>query len=316
VIAGDLPDIPEYMNVASLKVHAPTAVVIVCGGETEIDFNKPILSLRDALLRIASRQSLSKFDIRKAEDIVRLPQAGYEDLLQLESDVSQISELVMLFSESEGSFAELGVFSMDEEVSPKLLVVVDRYNYLKDSFIRRGILDYLEARFGGHTVCVIDLNDHGAHRIENVAGLDLDSFAKFIEGKIADRLAERPEPSSFAKDRSGHLIKLMTGLIQNYASLTFGEIKDLLKQIGVEEEDPKIKRLLGCADLFSWIKIEKNGVRTFYSALPGPLAMQFDQPEGTERVNRNKWRSDVRQYWKETDPDRFKCISAAAGAGA
>jgi len=313
VIAGDLPDISDFMSVPSLKVHAPTPLVIVCGGKTEIDFNKPLLSLRDAFMRISTKGRLAKFDIRIAEDLVRLPQAGYDDLLQLEADLSQLSELVMLFTESAGSFTELGIFSMDDEISPSLFVIVDRYNYLKDSFIRRGPLDYLSKKFGEHTVCVIDLVEHGSERIENVQTLDQDKFEKFIERKIFERLSSRPEPRTFLKARSGHLIKLMTGLIQNYASLTYDEIKRILVAIEIDEPDDKIRRLLGCAELFKWIKIEKNGTRTFYSALPGTIAVQFEIREGIGKVNRRDWRSAVREYWKEEDPDRFKCISSAAG---
>ena len=143
-----MPDIPGYMKVDSLKVHAPTAVVVVCGGRTLIDVNQPLQSLRDAFMRISHRPSLAKFDIRLAEDLVQLPSTGYDDLLQLESDISQISALMMLFAESPGSLAELGIFVMDEEVLPRLMVIVDKFNYTKDSFIRRGIFDFISAKVG------------------------------------------------------------------------------------------------------------------------------------------------------------------------
>lgn len=315
MIAGDLPDIPEYMDVGSLKVHAPTAVVIVCGGHTSIELHTPVLSLRDALMRIAMRTKLSKFDIRRAEDVVRLPRIGYDDLLQLESDISQISELVMLFTESAGSLAELGIFVMDEEVAPKLLVIVDRFNYMQESFIRRGALDYLESTVGDQAVCVIDLIDHNVERIETVGNLNIDSFEDFISAKISDRLAIRQEPRTFIRSRSGHIIKLLTGLIQNYASLTYEEIDVLLYCIGISEPETKIKRLLGCAELFRWITIQKSGTRTFYSSTGGRIAVNFQLKDGAEKVNKRQWRADVREYWKSKDPDRFKCIAAAATQG-
>lgn len=313
MIAGDLPDIPEYMDIGTLKVHAPTAVVIVCGGPTEIDFNRPITSLRDAFMRISGKANLSKFDIRLAEDIIKLPRIGYNNLLRLESDISQISELVMLFTESAGSLAELGVFIMDDEVSPKLMVVVDKYNYEKNSFIRLGAFEHLESNFGEESVCVIDLRDHNVDRIEAVVGLNIDTFEKFIAEKILKRIEKQSEPRTFEKTRNGHLIKLMTGLIQNYGALTYDEIEVLLFCIDIKESQVKLRGLLGCAELFDWIKIEKNGTRTFYAARGGRIALNFDQVVGSERVNKRQWRSDVREYWKDNDPDRFKSISAAAG---
>lgn len=128
MIAGDNPDIPEIMDVGTARVHAPTDVIMVCGGRSNIDHATPPTSLRDAFLRIASRAPLNQFDIRLVESHVALPRDGYRDLLQLESHFSQMSALMVLFSESVGSFAELGVFASDDEISRSLLVVIDSHN--------------------------------------------------------------------------------------------------------------------------------------------------------------------------------------------
>ena len=266
-------------------------------------------------MRVSSRKKLSKFDIRLAEDLVKLPRLGYSDLLQLESDISQISELVLLFTESAGSFTELGVFALDIEISPRLMVVIDGHNYNEDSFIRKGVLEYLESTLGEEIVCVIDLIDHGAERIDRVKNLNIDSFELFIEEKISQRLNRKSEPSTFEKSRPGHLIKLMTGLIQNYAALTLDEIDLILFCIGISEPHDKLKRLLGCAELFGWITAQKSGTRTFYSSTGGKIAVNFEMAGGSIPINRSKWRMEIRQYWKEKDPDRFKCISAAASLG-
>ena len=108
-------------------------------------------------------------------------------------------------------------------------------------------------------------------------------------------------------------MQLLTGLIQNYASLTYDEIDVLLYCIGIPSKESRIKSLLGCAELFGWIKIEKNGTRTFYSSTGGAIAVQFEVSDDAPKLNKAKWRSDVREYWKEKDPDRFKCISSASG---
>ncbi|MEO6376461.1 MAG: retron St85 family effector protein [Caulobacteraceae bacterium] len=312
MIAGDIPDIPEYVDVASIRVHAPTAVVIVCGGKTQIDHKVAITSLRDAFMRIAPNSNLSKYDIRRAEDIVQLPHELYDDLLQFESDIAQISELVLLFTESEGSFAELGAFSMDAEISSKLLVVVDKYNYQKDSFIRLGPLNFLETKNGEHSVCVIDLIDFGSERIENVSNLNLAAFEKFIEDKIVIRLIGAHEPRTFRKNRNGHLIKLMTGLVQHYGALTFDEIDTLMFCLEIDIDKIMIKKLLKCAELFQWIKADKVGIKTFYAAIAQRSAINYDFMTGVGKKNKAKLRSDIREFWKENDLDRFKCISDAA----
>lgn len=67
------------------------------------------------------------------------------DLSIIESTIAQTVDSLLLFPESPGSFAELGLFSANEEVSQKMLVAV-QHEYQGDSFIILGPVKQINAR--------------------------------------------------------------------------------------------------------------------------------------------------------------------------
>ena len=100
-------------------------------------------------MRVVDRSPLARYKIALAEDPgIFLPIGEYTELLKFEADIAQLAELLLLFSESAGSFVELGMFVMDDEVSPKLMVVIDDDNHDEQSFITLGPLFSLLHRYG------------------------------------------------------------------------------------------------------------------------------------------------------------------------
>ncbi len=160
MIAGDIPDLPNFVAGGSIRVHAPTSVVFVCGGAVESNDTTP-RSLRDAFLRTAHKTILVKYEVRRAEEMEwAFPKGGeYGELVEFESDIAQISDLIVLFSESAGSLAELGAFTKDDEIASRMLVFVDNEKYADQSFIKLGLLDYLTRKYGNESICVLQLED-------------------------------------------------------------------------------------------------------------------------------------------------------------
>lgn len=312
MIAGDIPDLPEYADLKSIRVHAPTTVIFVCGGKVDIKSLVP-LSLRDALFRVLGKSFLAKYDVRMAEDMeIFFPHGGYDELLKFESDIAQISELIILFSESDGSLAELGVFVMDDEIAPRMLVFVDSKNYSRDSFIKLGPLYTLSKAHGEDCVAVINLSDIGIVDIKFTQNTDLNAFLRAVDGSIKYRLRRRADPRTFDPTRNGHLIKLITGLIQHYSSLTIDEIDVLLYSMNVNIRTEEIKKLLHCSEIFGWIISSRRGLNTYYSAVSENLAIHFEFISEIPAIDRRRWRADILQHWRSNEPDRFKSIQEAA----
>jgi len=239
------------------------------------------------------------------------PVGWYSELLKFERDIAQVSELILLFSESPGSLAELGAFAMDDEIAPKMLVVIDDESYNRTSFIRLGPIYSLMTDYGDNSVCVIKLSEHNIGNLSSCANIDLSTFSQFMRTQVLGRV-KKTEKRGLIRDRHGHLIKVITGLIQYYASLTMTEILDLLSKMQLAVTEERTHQLLNCASLLGWIKIEKIGLNTFHSGVAENLALTFDLIDGVvPEFDRERWRGDIRVYWQLNDPDRFACIRAA-----
>jgi hypothetical protein len=107
VIAGDIPDLVGYVDVKSIRVHAPAPAIFLCGGPVDAKVAAPP-SLRDAFMRIHHTAPFSRYLTILAEDLnAFFPEGEYKDILKFETDIAQICDLIILFSESYGSAAEL-----------------------------------------------------------------------------------------------------------------------------------------------------------------------------------------------------------------
>jgi hypothetical protein len=148
LVGGEIPDLTECIDATSIRVYAPGSFFFLCGGKYDI-LGVTSISLRDAFLKICNSSAFKSRMTLIAEDVnAFFPNANYKDILSLESDIAQIADLVLLFSESYGSVAELGAFSVTEEIARRLLVFIDDKSYNEDSFIKLGPLRSLENKYG------------------------------------------------------------------------------------------------------------------------------------------------------------------------
>ncbi len=131
-------DFADELIVGSIHVKAPTHLVFLCGGKMT-DIGAPIpSSIRDAFYKIDGFLPLRGSSPLRAEDVeaLHIKEAKYPDLLKFECDIAEVSKLVLLFSESFGSAAELGAFAMQNEIASKMLVVIRDTHYKETSFIK------------------------------------------------------------------------------------------------------------------------------------------------------------------------------------
>nr|WP_256436927.1 retron St85 family effector protein [Ensifer sp. ENS09] len=296
----------------NIRVYQPTSILFVCGGTIDTSVHPPP-SLREAFMRIAHNKPFDKYNPVLAEDLnAFFPQGTYRDLLTLESDIAQISSLILVFSESYGSAAELGAFAVLPEISQRLLVVVDDKRFQENSFIKLGPLLSLQNSVGETSVCVLNRRDIGIEKIDKLENLDVGEFSYVIEHSIKERIRSIPNHSTFNRDNNGHLIKLIVGLIQWYGALTPDEIDVALYCLGITCPRDRILNFLVCADFARWISSAKRGVRTFYVAKAPNMAVRFQAKPGME-LDRVRWQAAIRDQWKEKDRTRFNCIAESAG---
>jgi hypothetical protein len=307
-------DFVKSMNPDSLRVHAPSTVVFLCGGAIDrsvadgvIDGSAtPPKMLRDAFYR-AFPTAAANFKIVLAEDAKPLTaDAGYRDLFIFESDIAQIVGLIVLFAESAGSLAELGAFAALKTVAPSLLAVIDDYYYDQSSFIRNGPILFLEKAYGEEWVLVLDRKEVGIAGDGTIDRLNLSSFSTSVFSAINKRLAGRHVWAKLDVTNGGHAILLIIGLCQEFGALTLGEIKEYLTKFGIQE--PRLDNFIYCAELLGWLKKVRKGHQIFYIGVPGEAAIDYKMNEGAAFRDKLRWRSDVLAHWQKHDPPRLRAI--------
>lgn len=314
IAGGDITDLVDRFDAKSLHVRAPSPIILLCGGPIDVRTPKPG-SLREAYTLVYGHAALKDYaNVTPEEFKIFAPDGNYHDWLSFESEFAQIVDLIVLFSESYGSVAELGAFAMVEEIALRLLVVMDDKNYADPSFVKLGPVRWLEGKYGKSAVCVLNRRDINIPDITKVADVNLDNFAATLVAAITKRKSDYKERTTFIPDRPGHLIKLIVGLIQHYGALTEIEIEVLLFAMELKVRTEKISDYLLCAMNASWIVKDKRGIEEYYCALPNTspaieYKLRKDLP--VEEKDRDRWRARVIEHWKATDPDRFSSIQAA-----
>lgn len=295
-----------------IHVQAPTDVIFLCGGETSDIGAKPPLSLRDAFLKILDNPPLKGRQLIQAEEITSGLKffSRYGNVLEFERDLAQIVELIILFSESPGSFAELGAFSSVEEIAERLFVIIRDKHWDDQSFITLGPLEYLTKQFGRKTVFVIADATIGM-KGNSAEFVNLDTLKVQLAKPLTERLDTPRDPSTFDPSRPGHLIKLIVGLIQEYGALEDQELLQLLPLFNVTSiVGPELDRYLLCAEAVTWIKKISKGTADYLVAVATKqdAATFFSKATATEK-DKARRRMLIREHWKKTDEQRFSAIT-------
>lgn len=304
----------EDFDPNKIHVEAPTQVVFLCGGSiSDVSAKKP-LSLRDGFLKIIDNPAVKNKQILLAEEVSRSSffSEHYQDLLKFETDLAQITELILLFCESEGSLAELGAFATNVEISSRLLVVIRNKYWIEDSFIRLGPLKFLENAHGSGAVSVVedlDLDIRG----NSTEDLKIDVLKDQLQEPLRLRLEKTREPTTFDQNRAGHVIKLIVGLVQEYGALTAEEIVWILDQLGVNRNIETVRAYLLCAEAVEWIKKVRRGIRDYYFARDLKDAARFTLKEDAKEKNKLRRRAIIREYWQQNDASRYSGIKQIMG---
>lgn len=247
-----------------------------------------------------------------AEDLnAFFPAGNYRDILTMECDLAQISELILLFSESYGSAAELGAFAMSKDIAKRLAVLIDDENYGDNSFVKLGPLRILTEVYSDSAVCVLDRNQLGIHNIRDLSRINKEIFLTIVTECINERRKTIENRSSFSSVINGHILKLSVGIIQIYGALELYELHCILLYFGIEIEEEDLTNLLNCAEFVKWLKIEVIGVRKFYVANIEKKAANIPFVKGSG-IKKNEFELLARDYWKRYDALRFSQIAQAA----
>lgn len=162
----------DLVKPESTRLRSGLGRVFVFGGPIA-DINDPAASLRDAFWRRAHEEGGALASALSTPE--EYPEwhtlLGYDDLLRFEQEAGQLSKLLVIFSESPGSFAELGAYANEPELSSRTLIVLDakyRSTAHQTSFLNLGPIRRIEKSLSdpAHATCIIspksktELGDH------------------------------------------------------------------------------------------------------------------------------------------------------------
>lgn len=277
--------------------------------------------MRDAFLRIQHQLPFSRFKHIYAEtDTFYTFARFYRDWLEFETDIAELAQLTLVFCESPGSLAELGVFVSRPEIAANLLVLIDDLHNGARSFIVDGCLEYLTNKYGVASVHVlyrddIQVESFGPHRVDlDTSRIDLGVFHTRLSAAIPPAIEAHGRRRRFQRGSYGHLAKLATGLIQHYGALTPLELECSFLYLGIEVAQERIDQLLSCTELFGWTRRDRRGSGLFHTAVASKMAIDYAVGHIGRPLRAVDWRLSVRDYWRKTDPERFLSIQSALRA--
>jgi hypothetical protein len=308
---SEIPDLIELLDLSSLHVHAPTAAVFLCGGQTDLTSALPV-SLRDAFARIIFNPPFNKYRVVFAEEAELYgPDRAYHNWLEFEVDAAQVSQLILLFCEGSGSVSELGSFVVIDEIARRLLVIVESIYYLEGSYISLGSFKELVNKYGEDSLFVLYYDGLTPGGVRDASKVDLNELGSRLAAVIPKAIERHREPRTFDPSRNGHVIKLITGFVQHYGALTILEIDVILFSLGLKVTEEQILKYLKCAIFFSWIIEQKRGSDVFFVASVARDAIEYSLVSNAGKIDKLRWRANIIAYWKANEPERFRSITAA-----
>jgi len=119
--------------------------VFVCGGKLELSSG----SMRSAFLSWVETEFPTLIPIRAESAFQKtqlLDPAEFPNLARFEKLIAEVADCVIIFPESEGSYAELGLFSGFREIRNKTLVVNKLIYQASNSFLQLGPIDEINSK--------------------------------------------------------------------------------------------------------------------------------------------------------------------------
>lgn len=281
------------------KIISPQKLVFVCGGQSS---NVPAAptSMREILLAEAyAKGKQGEFGGAKvllAEKAVNaLSDTKFNDLLELEKYIAAVVQAVILIVESPGSMCELGAFVMVEEISDKLIVVLQGKYKNSPSFITDGAIKYFKKRRVDAQVHGYDWDIDDKTKIVTVPSYAIDAMLAEIPIAIQDVHTSHAK-EKFKKDKLEHQIYLTLGFCHLLRAAKLIDIKKCFEFSGIEIDEITIKHCLDTLIICNLAKMVPQARLDYYIATveTNPFSMRF--LAGTDRADssQSRWQTRIK----------------------
>jgi len=235
-------------------------IIFLCGGD--------ILPLDEGELKYYSSLRSYLIDyagVIKREIQIRTAEAFqdyllvYDNLLEFESDIASISDLVVIILESPGALIELGIFIENKNIRNKL-VAIQHYDFSSQlSFINLGPLKALR---DSSKKAVLGYNWPREERFQHLNG----DLLKLICEDISEHLKSPRTQSTFDIDIEAHKILLIYELIRCFYPIAETEILTVLHLIYDHKvmQSKKLKKILYLLEKFDLVNKHNLSSEDFF----------------------------------------------------
>lgn len=295
------------VQIKTCRVVNTPNIIFLCGGATATDPTLP-LSARDYFSRHLQQNLPEIFKRVKLAETINNWLIGdvFSDLLELEEHCADISDLIILFVESPGSIAELGVFAASSVLEPKILAIVNNSHPRYGSFIADGPLRRLRAKANSRVLYYRwnsgDLGDLAT----------LETF-KECSSELSDLLIHREEGAtqeSIITDSHGHHMLLVADLVDIIGIVTQEDISDCLAQWDYHCKPEQLQKYLSLLQSLNLLRLfPYSSQQYFVSSIPGPF-IRYDFVPGTTVRDRARIMMDARVLIKHSSGIRAKALKS------
>ena len=280
------------LDISSIHIDVSHPIIFLCGGEVDIKKTPPP-SVRGRILEYwaSNDAQLESYTVLAENFKDYFSDNAYSDLLTFEDDIAKVSSLIIIFLESPGSIAELGLFCNIEDLNSKLIVIAPHNETKnKDSFIYLGPLAYLKDK-SEDAVKIYPWPNPKDSGYSDIA---------MISNDVKVKLSKSPKKEKFNRNNSGHLAFLIHDLIAISQPIRITELKATLNSFGLGVLESEIKRLLYLLIKLDLIKVYEYSGSDYYFSVNSVEKTKFGKDKNDKRIDRNKITLSLRAFTKSS----------------
>lgn len=196
------------------------------------------------------------------------------DLLDLEEYFAAAARLIVIVSESPGSFAEMGAFVSNPKIQDKVLIIAQEQHYKSDSFIRYGIIQHLQGATPDptHQICIIPT-------IKPLNSKELTKYQTEIINLVKQAIEKFPQKSTkFDKKSTSSQVLLIRDIILLNSTIEKTRLQKIACAIlgrKIESFEPIFLKIMFVLEKFQLIQKNYKGSQVFYTSLERELCLRY-----------------------------------------
>ncbi len=289
-------------------------MVFLCGGPASKE-NLPLKSCRAIFYHYIKNQAACSFrdNVILAEDIFSyFKHSSYPDLIRFEKDLAELSSLTVLFSESPGSIAELGSFSVLPKVQERLLLVMHEEDASKESFIWRGPALHLKsiAKANGKEDPVSIFNWQKPNKGKNTLTPSDFPDADALSETIGKLLEKKTKTAAFQKDQVGHVMLFVLDLLKVIRLATIEEIQSVLNDSGIQYDRQKVEQHVSLLHSLGYVISKPYQNNTFYLSSDHPPWLSWAFTKGAMTRDLARWRHLFIEHYSKNQIQKHRALGS------